>query len=66
MVSFLEPCDVFTEAHHVDENSDFVQTLLKCYEKYSGKKGECLAIGGGTYVHHLKKWCSIWLYNARN
>ena len=21
---------------------------------YSGKKGECIAIGGGTYVHRLK------------
>lgn len=49
----LEPCNVF-EGHHVDENSDFVQTLLKCYEEYSGQKGECIAIGGGTYVHHLK------------
>ena len=49
----LEPCNVF-EGHHVDENSDFVQTLLRCYEMYSGKKGECIAIGGGTYVHHLK------------
>ena len=49
----LEPCNVF-EGHYVDENSDFVQTLLRCYEMYSGKKGECIAIGGGTYVHHIK------------
>lgn len=49
----LEPCEVF-EAHHVDGNSHFVQTLLKCYEEYSGQKGECIAIGGGTYVHHLE------------
>lgn len=49
----LEPCNVF-EGHHVDENSEFVQTLLRCYEMYSGKKGECIAIGGGTYVHHIK------------
>lgn len=41
-------------AHHVSADSDFVRTLLKCYEDYSGLKGECLAIGGGTYVHHLK------------
>lgn len=41
-------------AHHVSSDSDFVRTLLKCYEEYSGQKGECLAIGGGTYVHHLK------------
>ena len=40
--------------HHVDGNSDFVKTLLKAYEEYTGRKGECLAIGGGTYVHHLK------------
>ena len=41
-------------AHHASSDSDFVRTLLKCYEEYSGQKGECLAIGGGTYVHHLK------------
>ncbi len=40
--------------HYVDGNSPFVQTLLKCYEQYTGRKGECIAIGGGTYVHHLK------------
>lgn len=40
--------------HHVDGNSPFVKTLLKCYEEYTGRKGECIAIGGGTYVHHLK------------
>ena len=49
----LDPCEVLP-GHHVDENSEFVQTLLRCYEKYSGQKGECLAIGGGTYVHNLK------------
>lgn len=49
----LEPCHV-ADGHYVDEKSDFIQTLLKCYEMYSGKKGECIAIGGGTYVHHLK------------
>lgn len=40
--------------HHVDGDSHFVKTLLKCYEEYTGRKGECIAIGGGTYVHHLK------------
>lgn len=47
--------DDLVEAHHVSADSDFVCTLLKCYEEYSGRQGECLAIGGGTYVHHLKK-----------
>ena len=42
-----------TPPHHVDGNSDFVKTLLRAYEDYTGRKGECLAIGGGTYVHNL-------------
>ena len=40
--------------HHVDGNSDFVKTLLQVYEDYTGDKGKCVAIGGGTYVHDLK------------
>lgn len=40
--------------HHVPGDSQFVTTLLDAYEHYTGKKGECLAIGGGTYVHNLK------------
>lgn len=39
--------------HHTPADSPFVQTLLKCYEEYTGQKGECLAIGGGTYVHEI-------------
>lgn len=41
-------------AHYVPEDTPFIQTLLQCYEQYSGRKGKCLAVGGGTYVHHLK------------
>lgn len=44
----------FVPAHAVDGSSDFVQTLLACYEEVSGKKGRCVAVGGGTYVHELK------------
>ncbi len=40
--------------HHVDGNSHFVQTLLKVYEDYTGRRGECQSMGGGTYVHNLK------------
>lgn len=49
-------CDVIMcdEPHYTDENSEFVQTLLKVYEHVTGRKGECLAIGGGTYVHHIE------------
>jgi len=42
------------EPHAVPGDSRFVQTLLKAYEDVTGLKGEALAIGGGTYVHHLK------------
>ncbi len=30
-----------------------MQSLLKSYETYSGKKGTCVAMGGGTYVHSV-------------
>ncbi len=40
--------------HHVDGSSVFVKTLLAAYERYTGRKGECQSMGGGTYVHHLK------------
>jgi len=39
--------------HHTPAESPFVQTLLKCYESYTGLKGECLMTGGGTYVHNI-------------
>lgn len=42
------------EPHCVDENSDFVQALLRVYERIEGEKGECIAIGGGTYVHNIE------------
>ena len=41
------------EPHYTDGDSDFVRTLLSVYEKHTGEKGECLAIGGGTYVHEI-------------
>ena len=30
-----------------------MQTLLRIYEEETGEKGECIAIGGGTYVHDI-------------
>ncbi len=42
------------EPHYVDENSDFIQTLLKSYSELTGLKGECLAEGGATYLHTTK------------
>ncbi len=42
------------EPHCTDENSTFVQALLKTYERVTGEKGRCIAIGGGTYVHEIE------------
>lgn len=41
-------------AHHTPAEGEFVSTLLACYEAYTGRKGECLATGGGTYVHDIE------------
>lgn len=46
--------DSMIPPHHVDGDSEFVKTLLKAYEQYTGQKGECQSMGGGTYVHSLK------------
>lgn len=43
-----------SEPHYVDSNSTFVKELLSVYEDITGEKGECIAIGGGTYVHHTE------------
>ena len=43
----------FEQGHAVDENSDFIRTLLESYQMYTGRPGRCLAIGGGTYVHDI-------------
>jgi len=41
------------EPHYVDENSEFIKTLLSVYTELTNKKGYCIAIGGGTYVHNV-------------
>ena len=40
--------------HHVSADSDFVRTLLRAYEDWTGQPGQAEATGGGTYVHDLK------------
>ena len=39
--------------HYVSPDTPLVKTLLAHYEDWFGEKGECIAIGGGTYVHHI-------------
>lgn len=42
------------EPHYTDENSEFVQKLLSVYTEMTHKKGYCISIGGGTYVHEIE------------
>ncbi|MGN0582181.1 MAG: Sapep family Mn(2+)-dependent dipeptidase [Oscillospiraceae bacterium] len=46
--------DIASLPHCVDEDSEFIQTLLGVFEKETGLKGYCKAIGGGTYVHDIE------------
>lgn len=40
--------------HHTPAGTPFINALLECYESFTGLKGECLSMGGGTYVHHVE------------
>ncbi len=42
-----------SEPHCVPSDSPFIKELLSAYEAVTGKKGEPIAIGGGTYVHGM-------------
>lgn len=41
-------------AHYTPEDTPFIQTLLRCYEQYTGLEGKCGSMGGSTYVHGIK------------
>ena len=52
---FTIPEKPMFEPHVVDGDSELVKTLLKCYEKGFGvTNAKPIAIGGGTYVHHVE------------
>ena len=42
-----------SRCHHTPGDNDFVKSLLRIYEDYTGNPGQCLAIGGQTYVHEI-------------
>lgn len=48
-----DPAMAMTPPHHVPEDSELVQALLRTYTAVTGKEGKPIAIGGGTYVHHI-------------
>jgi succinyl-diaminopimelate desuccinylase len=50
---FTSPGGQMYAPHVVPTDSPFVQTLLSCYETVTGLREKPLAIGGGTYVHHI-------------
>ena len=39
--------------HHTPADSPFIQSMLQRYSAFTGRKGECLSMGGGTYVHDI-------------
>ena len=43
-----------SEPHLTDGSSEFVQALLRVYERVTGEKGRCISTGGGTYVHDIE------------
>ena len=36
--------------HPTPEDSPFIRSMLQRYSAFTGRKGECLSMGGGTYV----------------
>ena len=46
-------CGERIPGHHTPASLPQVEVLLRCYEHYTGLKGECLSMGGGTYVHDI-------------
>lgn len=44
-----------TEPHHVSENSNLVQKLLKAYREETGDMSPAMSTGGGTYAKTLKE-----------
>lgn len=41
------------EAHHVDENTPFIDALKRAYEKVTGEKASCVCETGVTYAHNM-------------
>ncbi len=39
--------------HYTPAEGNFIRTLNRCYETYSGRAGGCYSMGGGTYVHDV-------------
>lgn len=49
----FEPAGMMISPHYTPAEGDFIRTLLRCYETYTGQPGACYSMGGGTYVHDV-------------
>lgn len=47
------PAGEMIPPHYTPAEGDFIQTLNRSYETWSGRKGGCYSMGGGTYVHDV-------------
>ena len=48
-----ETAGMMIPPHYTPAEGDFIRTLLRSYETFTGKPGECYSMGGGTYVHDV-------------
>ena len=39
--------------HHTPADTPFIRSMLQRYSSFTGREGECLSMGGGTYVHEI-------------
>lgn len=44
---------VLRPPHHTPADTPFIRSMLQRYSAFTGRKGECLSMGGGTYVHDI-------------
>lgn len=48
-----ETAGMMIPPHYTPAEGAFIQTLLACYQVYTGQRGHCYPMGGGTYVHDV-------------
>lgn len=49
----FETAGMMIPPHYTPAEGEFIRTLLRAYETYTGRVGECYHMGGGTYVHDV-------------
>lgn len=49
----FEAAGMMIPPHYTPAGGEFIQTLLRAYETYTGRPGACYHMGGGTYVHDV-------------